>query len=192
MKPRGVKNDLRELARLQVHLDRGRLCVKNEESSHGRQHQLALISPQPLTNRFRDATLLLWMTVLDSKHVSPSWSSLVMATSHLSLMPTLLLLLLRQSIARVDASPQRVQLRLQLLRPTSPSHPHRRRSPAAARTAARTAVAASAAWRSRCLGRTGDSSYRSLADPTLISRVVIRFCGSYCSMRLIRSCVGGG
>lgn len=45
---------------------------------------------------------------------------------------------------------------------------------------------------SRCLGRTGGSSYRSSAAPTLISRVVIRFCGSYCSMRLIRSCVGGG
>lgn len=192
MKPRGVKNDLRELTRLQFHLDRGGLRIENEESPHGRQHQLALTPPRLLTSRFLDATLLLWITVLDSKHVSPSCSSFVIATSHLAPTPTLLLLLLRQPIARVDAAAQSVQLRLQLLRPSALSRPHRRRSPAAARTAARTAAAASAAWRSRCLGRTGGSSYRSSAAPTLISRVVIRFCGSYCSMRLIRSCVGGG
>lgn len=100
MKPRGVKNDLRELTRLQFHLDRGGLRIENEESPHGRQHQLALTPPRLLTSRFLDATLLLWITVLDSKHVSPSCSSFVIATSHLAPTPTLLLLLLRQPIAR--------------------------------------------------------------------------------------------
>ena len=64
MKPRGVKNDLRELTRLQFHLDRGGLRIENEEFPHGRQHQLALTPPRLLTSRFLDATLLLWITVL--------------------------------------------------------------------------------------------------------------------------------